>query len=422
VSPLLSRVLMKHLAPPLAPQAFLSAFLALALGATLAQAQDFEVRGDGLSGRVRVEQGRAKFTLLRDKAKETQFRETAAESLPGGGVRIRYEVEVKTKVFQGMVAWFKRPRLNRQAWKPSKRKVVAELLPTGKGGALAGEVDGEGQVWTPRIKAQDEWTVLAIPGLSTNNWNKVGIPYLDENLRALKARGLRGRRVEIKTEDGVLKNAAVIKAEIEAEAAAGRKVVFMAHSKGGTDVTAALALYPAVRRHVVGVIAIQPVYGGSYVADLVSEKKVLRGSMALVFEKVFKGQRDAVIDLTHEKRAAFVALHPYPADLIPTVVITSTFDRKLSKSPLWAPQKYIRSTQDLASDGLVTLADQAIPGAARTIFLDDLDHFEPGVRLESPHRPIDVTNAGLDALQAVLAKRRPQVKPTPPGVGKALGR
>lgn len=394
--------------------------LLLGFGATLAGAQDYELRGERLSGRVRIEDGRAKFTLLRGKAKESQRLETAAESLPGGGVRISYEVEVKTKVLQGMVAWFKRPRLNREAWKPTTRSVVADLLPTGEGGALAGEVDGERQVWTPRVRAQDDWTVLAIPGLSTNNWNKVGIPYLDENLRAAKARGLRGRRVAIKTEDGVRKNAAVIKAEIEKEAAAGRKVVFMAHSKGGTDVTAALALYPELRRHVVGVIAIQPVYGGSYVADLVAEQKVLRGSMALVFEKVFKGQREAVIDLTHEERAAFVAAHPYPADQIPTVVIRSTFDRKLSKSTLWSPQKYIEHRHQLASDGLVTLADQAIPGAARTIFLDDLDHFEPGVRLESPHKPIDVTNKGLDALQAVLAERGAG-EPTPT-VGKPLGR
>jgi pimeloyl-ACP methyl ester carboxylesterase len=413
-----------HMKHP-ASQPFLGALLAIALSAGLAHAQDYELRGERLSGRVRVQDDRATFTLLRGKAKETQRLETAAESLAGGGVRIRYEVQVKTKVLQGMVAWFKRPRLNRQAWQPTTRTVVADLLPTGKGGALAGEVDGERQVWTPRVKAQDEWTVLAIPGLSTNNWNKVGIPYLDENLRAARARGLRGRRVGIKTEDGVLKNAAVIKAEIEKEAAAGRKVVFMAHSKGGTDVTAALALYPEVRRHVVGVIAIQPVYGGSYVADLVAEKKVLRGSMALVFEKVFKGQREAVIDLTHTARAAFVAAHPYPADLIPTVVIRSTFDRKLSKSALWSPQKYIEHRHDLASDGLVTLADQEIPGAARTIFLDDLDHFEPGVRLESPHKPIDVTNKGLDALQAVLAKRaRPQPKSatSEPTVGRALGR
>lgn len=405
-----------------APQPLLALLLSLTLGGTLAQAQDYEIRGERLSGRVRVKADKARLTLLRDKAKESETLEAAAESLPSGGIRLRYEVTVKTKTFAGLVGWLKRPRLNRDAWKPTTRSVVAELLPTGEGGALAGEVDGERQVWTPRVKTQDAWTVLAIPGLSTNNWNKVGIPYLDENLRAAKARGLRGRRVAIKTEDGVLKNAAVIKAEIEKEAAEGRKVVFMAHSKGGTDVTAALALYPEVRRHVVGVIAIQPVYGGSYVADLVAKQKVLRGSMALVFEKVFKGQREAVIDLTHEERAAFVAAHPYPADQIPTVVIRSTFDRKLSKSTLWAPQKYIERRHDLASDGLVTLADQSIPGAARTIFLDDLDHFEPGVRLESPHKPIDVTNRGLDALQAVLAERSPAQAPTGPGVGLPLGR
>lgn len=405
----------------------LAALFSLALGVGLAQAQDFEIRGEGLSGRARIAKGQANLGFIVGKAKKPQTMKAAASALPGGGVRLTYQVSVQVPVFKGMVAWFKRPGFNRKAWKPISQTRVADLLPTGTGSALAGEIDGTLQTWTPRIKAQDRWMVLAIPGLSTNNWNKVGIPYLDENLRALKARGLKGRRVEIKTEDGVRKNAAVIADEIRAEAAQGRKVVFLAHSKGGTDVTAALALYPELRQHVVGVIAIQPVYGGSYVADLVNEKKILRGSMALVFEKVFKGQREAVIDLTHESRAAFTAAHPYPADLIPTVVIRSTFSRKLSKSALWSPQKYIAARHKLASDGLVTMADQAIPGAAKTIFFDDLDHFEPGVRLESPHKPIDVTNAGLDALQAVLAARgTPQVKPAAsqvkPGVGLPLGR
>ena len=411
---------MKHLTPT--GPAFLGALLTLALSATLAQAQDFEIRGDSLSGRVRVDQGAATFTVLRGKAKEIQRLEAAAETLPGGGIRVSYEVVSKPKVLQGMVAWFKQPALNRKAWKPTTRTVVADLLPTGKGGNLVGEVDGERQVWTPRVKAQDDWMVLAVPGLSTNNWNKVGIPYLDENLRALKARGLRARRLAIKTEDGVLKNAAAIKVEIEAEAAAGRKVVFLAHSKGGTDVTAALALYPEVRRHVVGVIAIQPVYFGSYVADLVNEKKALRGSMTIVFAKIFRGQREAVLDLTRVQRFAFVARHPYPADEIPTVVIRSTFSRKVSKSLLWPSQKYIAKRHQLASDGLVTLGAQSIPGADITITLEDLDHFEPGVRLESPHKPIDVTNAGLNALQAALAKRaRSQAEPSV-GVGKPLGR
>ncbi|MBL4848632.1 MAG: hypothetical protein JKY65_24180 [Planctomycetes bacterium] len=406
---------MSHLAPlPIALA------LSLALGG-LALGQDFELRGEQLSGRVRVADGLAKFSVLRGSAKEVRDYETKAEPLPGGGVRLTFSVSAKTPALQGMLAWLRKPRFNRQAWKPKVRVVIADMLPTAPG-VLQGSVDGEDQTWTLRIRAQDSWTVLVIPGLSTNSWNKIGIPYLDENLRALRARGLRARRLEIKTEDGVLKNAAYIAGEVRAEAKLGRRVVLLAHSKGGTDVTAAIALYADIRKHVVGVIAIQPVYNGSYVADLVAKQKVLRGSMAFVFEKVFKGQRDAVIDLTHEKRAAFVAAHPYPAATIPTIVIRSTFNRRLSKSALYATQKYIKARHELESDGLVTLADQTIPGAAQTISLADLDHFEPGVRLESPHRPIDVTNVGLDALQAALARRRPAASQPQAQIGLPLGR
>lgn len=415
------------------PLRVVSLILALSL-CPLARAQDaeqFAIRGDRLSGRASLEGERAELTLVGDaygaKAKVARTISAQVERLAGGGLRLRYQVEDKTPFLSGMAGWLRSPRFSRQAWAPSTREVVAELQPL-RSGALRGSLDGVDQVWTQRSAEEATWTVLVVPGLSTNTWNQVGIPYLDENLRALEARGLSARRVAIKTEDGVAKNALFMAEEIRREAAAGKRVVILAHSKGGTDVTAALALYPDLRASVVGVIAIQPVYGGSYVADLVAANKVLRGPMALVFEQVFKGQREAVIDLTHASRAAFVAEHPYPAAEVPTVVIRSSFERKLSRSSLWPPENYITARHKVANDGLVSVEDQRIPGADRELFLDDLDHFEPGVRLESAHKPIEVTTRGVDALLAVLRARASQEAPASAapapkaGPGRPLGR
>ncbi|MGE0706503.1 MAG: hypothetical protein AB7N76_15635 [Planctomycetota bacterium] len=377
--------------------------LLLLLSGSLASAQDFQVSGKELAGKARVADGQATLDLVRGKADQASSLSAKAEWRPDGSLRLSWEVLVDQGFGRGLATWLRHPGFSLEAWRPVTKTETA-VLRRGPGGVLQGEVGGAAQTWIPAPDTS-RWIVLVIPGLSTNNWNEVGIPYLDENQRALRARGLEARRLAIKTEDGVLKNAEFIAREVRAEAARGRQVVLLAHSKGGTDTTAALALYPDLRDKVLGVIAIQPVFGGSYVADLVGSSKALTGTVAVVFEKVFKGQRDAVLDLTHERRAAFVAEHPYPAAAVPTVVIRSSFDRKLSKSTIYPTQKYTKLRFHEPNDGMVALKDQVIPGAVETVTLEDLDHFEPGVRLESEHKPTDVTNVGLDALLRALAAR-----------------
>jgi hypothetical protein len=61
-------------------------------------------------------------------------------------------------------------------------------------------------------------------------------------------------------------------------------------------------------------------------------------------------------------------------------------------------QKYITAKYKLPNDGMVLFKDQAIPGAAATIDLEDMDHFEPGLRNESKNTPLIVTTKSLLAL------------------------
>ncbi len=398
---------------------WLASLLALTCPA-LAQST-YVVAGPDLTGRAEVEelgrQGSA--TRVRVTLTTRRFGEDAGEeTVSGTGVRgedgaLRwsYTTEESRGFGRGLIRWLKDPLAGGAAWSPVERSVQVVLRPAGP--ALRGAVDGTPQRWAV-ASGLDDLVVLGIPGLSTNSWNRVGIPYLDENLTALRTRGIEARRLAIKTEASVATNAAFIAREVAAEAARGKRVVILAHSKGATDATAALALDPALAAKVVGVIAIQPVYGGSPIADIVAGSSVLRGSVKLVFERVFKGEREAVLDLTHASRSAFVAAHPYPAGRVPTVVVRSTFDRPFgSRSVLWPNQKLIERRDGDASDGMVTIADQTIPGAVATIDLDDLDHFEPGVRGESRHAPVEITNRALDVLLPHLgpsATRAPEAR------------
>lgn len=271
------------------------------------------------------------------------------------------------------------------------------VLTPGAKGVLSGKLGGGTQTWTPAPSTKGV-VILVVPGLSTNGWNKVGIPYLDENLAALQAFGYSARRLAIKTEDGVAKNAEFIDGQIKSEAAKGNKVILFAHSKGAVDSTAAIALDPALVPLVHGLIAIQPVWGGSPMAEMVKSSKLLDAAVKLVIEQVFKGQNDAVLDLDFQRRHDFVAKNVYPVAKVPTVVVRSTFNRSVSKSPLWANQKYITAKYKKPNDGMVMIADQQIPGAAATIDLENMDHFEPGLRNESKNTPLIVTSQALLAL------------------------
>jgi hypothetical protein len=205
--------------------------------------------------------------------------------------------------------------------------------------------------------------------------------------------------------------------------AEGRRVLLLAHSKGGTDAVTALAdpknrdLLP----HVAGLIAIQPVYGGSNVADAMGSNGVFAATAKRFFERVLPainketdtGSGDAVLDLTTARRAELLATHPYPADRIPTVVIRGSFSgrpffhfRHVLRKPLWVFQRVIEVADQAPSDGLVTLAKQRIPGAKVEITLLDLDHFEPGFRGESRYSPAEITHRGLDAMLPFLQPQR----------------
>ena len=277
------------------------------------------------------------------------------------------------------------------------------LKPDGKGGYTT-TLEGRAQVWTALPRPAAGYAVLAVPGLSTNVWNHVGIPYLDENVQALQAMGFQARRLAIRTEEGVDKNAAFIATEIRNEVQRGMSVILFAHSKGATDALAALAIDPALAALVAGVVAVQPVFGGSPVAQVIEKHRLLDKAVKAVFEGVFKGQLAAVNDLSFADRAAFNKLHPYPAASVPTVVVRSTFHRQVSKSVLFANERLITLETHQPNDGMVELKDQSIAGALQTITLDDLDHFEPGLRNESRHSPVEITSRGVLALLEAMQK------------------
>ncbi len=413
------------------------AALVAAATPTVALADErFVVSGPDLAGRATIgDDGSVTLTaerygrgVLRNGVDDLSVEGRLLERSPS---RIRFEIETR----EDASAWDRirlgfRGRLLGQTIEDERIvdgqiiKMVEVTLAGDDANGFSGAVKEQAQTWRLEDELAHDLVVLVVPGLSTNLWNQNGVNYLDENIAAIRTRtGLPTRRLTINTEASVGQNAAEIAAEIRTEVDAGKRVILVAHSKGGADTITALS-DPANRDllpQIAGFIAIQPVYGGSLVSDIAADHRALQAIADRAFEVWLPainrvddtGSRDAVRDLRTSTRQALLARHPYPADQVPTVVIRGFMDgrnafkpRHVLRQPLVLTQMLVEHQFGEHSDGLVALKHQRIPGSVAEHTFEDLDHFEPGFRGESPHRPVDVTHKGLDLLV-------PHLKPAP---------
>lgn len=196
--------------------------------------------------------------------------------------------------------------------------------------------------------------------------------YLLDNQLRLEKRGLETREVAVDTEGRLADNVEVVRDALLDAAHFGHTVVLVGHSKGGVEAMSTLSLYPELRRHVRAVVALQPPFGGSVIANDLVITPALQRLMDVAFPSLFQGDAASVEDLSYARRMEFVRKHPYPTD-VPTVALaTSRMSRRSLMRPLCA---YVQERYGWACDGLVNAVDAEVPGS-RVVRLDDMDHAE----------------------------------------------
>ena len=218
---------------------------------------------------------------------------------------------------------------------------------------------------------EDAWDhiYLSVPGLFTERYPG----YMDDNFARLDELGLDSGLIEIDTDAGVEENAAAIRAAVlDAVGDSGRKVVLTGHSKGGVDLSAAMALYPELQEHVHAVITMQAPFSGTPIGDLVKDNEALREAASLLVEDAWDGDIASLTDLSASSREAFLAEHPYP-DGIPTVSLATSTRSLLAGMGI--PAAVLRHIAG-AGDGAVPMESAVLPGAD-AIRLEDMDHAGP---------------------------------------------
>lgn len=215
-------------------------------------------------------------------------------------------------------------------------------------------------------EASDYVWVLA-PGLFSDKYPN----YMKGNIGALRDLGLRYYEVDLAPDETLESGARQLREAILDATADGEQVVILAHSKGGVDTAAALALYPELRARVRAFIAVQAPYAGSPVASDLANCPAM-GSFTTGMLGILGENANAVVELTYDARREFLAEHPYPKGIPTLCLATSRVDWR---SIVSTTGYYVRNRYGVESDGLVVPADAVIPGS-RVVYLDDMDHAE----------------------------------------------
>ena len=172
-----------------------------------------------------------------------------------------------------------------------------------------------------------------------------------------------------------------------------RRIVLVGHSKGACDAAAALALYPsALAPRVAGVVASQCPYGGSPIAsDLLATEAssaLVGGALARLVGASSPSDAAALSgatrDVTYASRRAFLARHPLPPGLVPTVSFHT--ETTSPASLLFASAAYMRRRYGVANDGLVARCDAEVPGSVAVRWAREFDHADAAYPEKAPEK------------------------------------
>lgn len=227
---------------------------------------------------------------------------------------------------------------------------------------------------------------LFVPGLMTEHY---GERYMQQNLQRCTELGLSFSKADIDTDHTVAFNAEVIR---KAVVASTRPVILIGHSKGGVDAAAALMLYPEIQGKVHALVTMQSPYGGTHVANFIKNTSPIFTAAKGAIESIFKGDVNAIVDLSYESRRAFLAQNPLDTSKVKTLAYRTQAQGGLMGLVI----SFLKSTYDVDSDGLVPVLDAAIPGAD-DVYISGVDHGSSvGLALgekDGVDKPADITQA-----------------------------
>jgi triacylglycerol esterase/lipase EstA (alpha/beta hydrolase family) len=188
--------------------------------------------------------------------------------------------------------------------------------------------------------------------------------YFQDQQATLKEWGLDYQKVNLDTEDGVAKNSKEIAKVISNS---NKPVLILAHSKGALDALYAMVTYPDLVDRVAGMIAIQPTYMGTPVADFITGQQPWKG-LANISLAILGGSGESLNDLMSERRLQWYETNVEKIQSIQRRVPILSFGSWKNDEPnkrdseFELPRNLMLEKNGVESDGLVPWKSAILPG------------------------------------------------------------
>ena len=148
-------------------------------------------------------------------------------------------------------------------------------------------------------------------------------------------------------------------------------------------------------------MTVQAPHSGSAIAHDLANTDLQLSVAVSALERLLRGSRHAVLDLSYDNRQAFLEQHPYPSDAVPTLCVASC--EKRPSSLLKPTIDYLALRYGEWSDGCVCQADATLPGC-RAVFIEDMDHFGPAWRSLPATDPYDPARLWLTCASIAMCE------------------
>jgi len=237
---------------------------------------------------------------------------------------------------------------------------------------------GEGIASPPAAAAAERYRLLFVPGFLAACFP--GVHSFEDMIEAARAERFVTQVLAVGGRNGVTANAQMLAAQVDRLPADGRRLLFVAHSKGALDVLAMLGARPDIAARTEAVLTIAGALRGSPLAD--SFRHLYAATIALFpFSGCDRGSGDPIADLAPGASRAFWT-GPAGRSGVPVYSIAALPDLDtLSPGVLLTYWRLART--EGSNDGMVLLRDQVAPDGT-LLGVVSADHLRVAIPFPGP--------------------------------------
>ena len=207
--------------------------------------------------------------------------------------------------------------------------------------------------------------------------------YFDEQIIHIRSLGIDTGIVDLaSTGDSIEKNAERIS---DAIAKSDKKVIVIAHSKGGIDTLETLRAYPKLHEKIQFVLMVQSPFLGTPLSDYILNTSILDYAAKTILERM-GGTKESLKNLSIADRLEYHKKHAFEISQIikkVNLISLTSYKKRSSFDTLTVLLRDAMSRRGILNDGFVPTESAILP-ESRYIVLDEVDHLCSVLKVRRP--------------------------------------